>query len=175
MADQIQLDNLTGRTIYAIARATSGQVWNGTGFEAYTVANLANYKITLTEQGASGYYGGNVPGLPAGVYDIIGKYQSGASPSINDVTVATGSLNWDGTAIIVPTKVGYALSATGLNSVLIAGMTLPTAIRYIGATTAGKLPSGAGSGTETWQDFAGVNAVSFTVDASGNRTAVVYS
>ncbi len=37
---------------------------------------------------------------------------------------------------------------------------------------AGQLPSGAGSGTEVWKDFAGVTTVTFTVDIDGNRTGV---
>lgn len=57
----------------------------------------------------------------------------------------------------------------------VAGVTMITALRRIGATTAGLLPSGAGTTTESFQDFAGASCVSFTVDSSGNRTSVVYS
>jgi hypothetical protein len=73
-------------------------------------------------------------------------------------------------------KTGYSLVSTGLNLVLVDGVALPKALQRIGATTAGKLPSGAGTTTEA---FIGLDSsttrVTFTVDSSGNRTAVTYN
>ena len=66
------------------------------------------------------------------------------------------------------------LAAAGLNNVLVAGTTLPNAIKYIGAAVAGKA-SGAGSGTETYDDFSGATAFVVVIDGSGNRTGLTYS
>jgi hypothetical protein len=71
-------------------------------------------------------------------------------------------------------KAGYALSAMGLNSVLVDGKTVPAALQYIAASTAGKI-SGAGTGTETFLGVDGATTrLTITVDASGNRSGVVY-
>jgi hypothetical protein len=67
-----------------------------------------------------------------------------------------------------------ALASTGLNAVLIAGKTLPNAIKYIGAAVAGPC-SGAGTGTENYSDFASATAFVATIDTNGNRTGMVYS
>jgi hypothetical protein len=57
---------------------------------------------------------------------------------------------------------------------LVDGKSIQAALRYIAAVVAGKL-SGAGSGTETVKGLDGAtNRATFTVDASGNRTAVSY-
>jgi len=66
------------------------------------------------------------------------------------------------------------LAATGLDNVLIATKTLPNAIKYIGAVLAGTIPSGAGSGTEAFNDFSGALAVTFTTDAAGDRLTATY-
>ncbi len=56
------------------------------------------------------------------------------------------------------------------------GKTHQQAMQYIAAMVAGKLPSGAGSGTEGYIGLDGVTArVTMTVDISGNRTAIVYN
>ncbi len=72
-------------------------------------------------------------------------------------------------------KTGYALSSTGANLVLVDGKTLPAALQYIAASTAGKI-SGAGTGTEIFLGLDGATTrLTITVDASGNRSAVVYA
>ena len=71
-------------------------------------------------------------------------------------------------------KTGYKLASDGTDLVLVAGKTLPNALKYIGATVAGVITD-AGTATETFKDFAGTTAVTVTADASGNRSAVVYA
>ena len=81
----------------------------------------------------------------------------------------------DANAGVVGDKGGYSLVATGLNLVLVDGKTLPVALQYIAASTAG-IVSGAGTGTETFLGIDGVTVrLVISADASGNRTAVVYS
>jgi len=58
---------------------------------------------------------------------------------------------------------------------LVAGQSMAEALRRIGALTSG-IVSGAGTGTETFKDYAeSVNTIVVTVDASGNRSAIVYN
>lgn len=102
-------------------------------------------------------------GARAGYLDNLNI--GGAVSSHADI-VALGSPMQAGTQV--------TLASTGLNNVLVAGITLPNAIKYIGAICAGTLPAGAGSGQENWKDFSGAAAVDITVDVNGNRTAIVY-
>jgi hypothetical protein len=102
------------------------------------------------------------------------------SGAVGSVTGAVGSVtgnvggNVVGTVASVVTKTGYALVSTGLNLVLVDGRTLPAALQIIAAGVLGKV-SGAGTGTEV---FVGLDAATtratVTVDASGNRSVVVY-
>lgn len=79
-----------------------------------------------------------------------------------------------GVVVAAGSKTGYALSSTGLDLVMVAGKTLPNAIKYIGAGVAGVV-TGAGTGTEVFKDFAGTTAFTVTVDDPGNRSVVVYA
>jgi hypothetical protein len=74
-------------------------------------------------------------------------------------------------------KTGYALSAAGLDSVVIeTGMHARQALSVIVSTTGGKL-SGAGSGTEVFKAAVEntTTRVTATVDVDGNRTAITYN
>lgn len=145
------------------SRATVTGIWQDTNAGDFTVANSIGKSL----------FTGVVPGGSGGIA-LVGSNMGSVTNVTGSVTGSVGSVV---SAVTVGTnndKGGYALAATGLNSVLIAGVTLPNAIKYIGATTAGKLPSGAGSGQENWLDFSGAAAVDITVDSSGNRTLIVY-
>lgn len=81
-----------------------------------------------------------------------------------------GSLSAD-----IADKTGYKLAADGLDLVLVtAGVNVPLALRYIGASAAGDVED-AGTATELFYDFAGVLTLTIPVDASGNRTNIIYS
>lgn len=104
MANEIQMPvDVTG-TYYAVLRNTIGQIWNtsGVAFETYQTANLAQYVISLTEQGtASQYYSGNLPSsLAAGEYHCIAYMQIGGSPSEGDILVGTVEFHWNGSKCI---------------------------------------------------------------------------
>ena len=92
MANEIHIDYDSGNTLYAIIRNSSGQVniVAGATFEDYTAANIANYVITLTENGdGSGRYVGsfNANLNVAGRYTIQVFLQAGASPADGDSLV----------------------------------------------------------------------------------------
>ncbi len=66
------------------------------------------------------------------------------------------------------------LGSAGLSNILVAGQSLPNAIKYIGAAVSAKC-TGAGSGTETYDDFSGATAFVVTIDTNGNRTGISYT
>ena len=100
MASELQTDYTTGKTIYFLLRNSVGAIWNGVSFVAYATVNLADYDILATEQGtASGYYAANMPVAAAGVYYAVAKERAGGAPAEADLTVGTGVIQWDGTAV----------------------------------------------------------------------------
>ena len=103
MANEIQFSFSSSRTCYFVVRnQTSGFVWNGSTFEAFTSGNWSTYDLSATEQGVSAYYAGNFPStIAAGVYSITAKEQIGGTPAQTDPTVAIGDYQWNGT-ITVP-------------------------------------------------------------------------
>ncbi len=123
----------------------------------------------------------NIAGL--GAKSVLAS--DGSTPTANQVIPGrTYLFSYNGTAIIVtPSTVPSSsvsnvtpvtVAATGLNAVLVDGKTLPAALQYIAASTAGKV-SGAGTGTEVFQGLDGATTrLTITVDASGNRSAVTY-
>lgn len=104
MANEIKWRHTaTGATVYATIRSMAGTMWSTAGtpnFEMLTVANWANYKITLTETpGSSYFYVGTFPAISgnmvAGWYDV--DIFSG-SAGISDTVIGSMQGYWDGTA-----------------------------------------------------------------------------
>jgi len=97
MSGEIQFDHATGKTCYALLRDAVGKIWNGSAFETYQTAHLANYAIAATEQGAtSGLYAATMPAVALGQYNIVAKERAGGAPAESDTTVAVGEIPWDG-------------------------------------------------------------------------------
>jgi len=92
----------TGATLYATIRSMTGTMWSTAdtpNFEALTVANWANYKITMAETPASSYlYVGTFPAVAGNM--VVAWYwvdvYSG-SAGIADTLVATMLGYWNGT------------------------------------------------------------------------------
>lgn len=177
----MQTDYLAGKTVYFLLRNATGSIWNGAAFEAYVTANYTTYDIAGVEQGtASGYYVGTMPAASAGVYYSVAKEQIGGAPAETDITVGTGSIQWDGTSVLslsgVPTATQITAIAAGvLAGTIETGRTLVEALRLILAAAAGKI-SGAVSGSASTVVVRDTNdtldRISATCDANGNRTAV---
>lgn len=113
MARELECDGTTGTTVYFQLRNSVGQIWrvDTLVFENYLTANIAHYNIAATEQGsASGFFTADMPGAVAGEYNVIAKQQAGGSPAESDRTVATGEVQWSGTAIVPLSAVGLASS-----------------------------------------------------------------
>lgn len=99
MAGLIVTSGQSGLNMYAFVRNESGQIWNGSAFAAYNVANWATYNINLTEQTSSGYYSGAFPSTSAGRYHVSIHARLGASPAAGDEVVGQGFIVFDGTDV----------------------------------------------------------------------------
>ncbi len=118
MANELQFDNPSGNTLYALIRNSAGQVNITTGntFENYTAANIATYDIALTENGdGGGRYAGdfNTNITSPGHYTIQVFLQSGASPADGDNLVGGGPIVWNGTSeeFVIDTAGGVNVTA----------------------------------------------------------------
>lgn len=102
MAGEIQVNYSANKTLYFIVRNSIGQVWNTSAlvFQAYVTASLANYTVSMTEQGtASAFYTGNFPStISAGVYSIVAKQQLAGAAAETDPIAGAGDYQWNGAA-----------------------------------------------------------------------------
>jgi hypothetical protein len=175
-------------TINANQGTTQPVNFDGSGATAYVKSDLEHW-ITAAPAAlsANGYVQSmverwltdNAAGTPNAL--VSGDVQS--APDWAHIQNPTTVVNLSGTTVATVTnavtvgtnndKTGYDVSS--LNGITtIGGKNIFNTVKYIAATTAGLLPSGAGTTTESWQGFDGSAAVDFTVDANGNRTAAVY-
>lgn len=108
MAGEIQIDYITGQTVYALLLNSSGQFYNtaGAAFESFSAGNYTDYDIALTEQGSTGIYIGDMPGVALGYYSLVSKLRAGGSPAQTDISIADGEMQWSGS--IVATLNSYA-------------------------------------------------------------------
>lgn len=116
---QASLPGSVTRTCYAVVLQDS-QFFNaslnsGAGaLEAYNASDwtATKYCLTMTELGGnatSGIYYVNFPSsLPAGRYSVIVYSQAGVNPAISDTKVASGAIEWNGTAIV---QIGVTIPA----------------------------------------------------------------
>jgi hypothetical protein len=100
MANELSVNYPGGNTLYAVLLNSVGQAYNTSGatFEAPVNANWTNYDIALTEAENTEFYIGTMPIVAAGVYYFNVRKQAGGSPAITDIGVATGQMQWNGTA-----------------------------------------------------------------------------
>lgn len=108
MANEIQIAHgITGQTLYANIRSKVGTIWDGSAFVTYNGTNWTSYDVALVEEtlnGSSGYYKGDFPLgiMTADTYNITIRAQSGGSPAVTDSIVGSGSIDWNGSAILTP-------------------------------------------------------------------------
>lgn len=180
MANEIQVATRPDKSIYATVHDTSGNVWStsSSSFVTYATADLANYVISLTEQGTgSGYYVGTFPSaISEGAFNVAGYMQSGGSAAEGDVLVGSGPVEWTGSVIgpFLPTgtKQGIADEVLDRTDGVESGFTLRQSLRLILSSLAGKL-SGASGTTISIRDVNdSKDRLVATVDADGNRTAL---
>src|ERR1043166_5470612 len=101
MSAEIKAKYPTGSTLYVIIlRASDGQVWNGSAFEALAAANWTTYAVTMTEQSTTGIYYGTMPSgiSSSGVYHAWVFKRAGGSAATTDSLVGQQDLDWTGSA-----------------------------------------------------------------------------
>ena len=98
MANEIICSYISGSTLYACIRATgsdAGKVWNETDdtWDNWADADLAKYKITMTENGTNGrcYVGS----FPVSI-TTQGRYLVQVFDSDIDEVVRDGMIDWTG-------------------------------------------------------------------------------
>lgn len=179
MASEIQLAyGVTGRTLYAVVYDTTGRVWNGAAFVAFNAPDWGTYAVTVTEQGASGYYTGDFPVVTGGAYNVAVRDRSGGSPAVGDPVAGSGQVYWTGTAVQSLAAVGVSsASITAIATavwafVALTGFTVVQILRGLASFVMGKA-SGGGTAAPTFRDLNDTkDVIAMTVDASGNRTDV---
>lgn len=200
MAAEIQYrHSATGSTMRATVRKEQtvggkAQYWNGSAWEDLTVANWANYLVTLTETPASSYeYIGTMPAVAAGWYYV--DIYSGTA--ISSTLEATLFGYWNGTNIFLggadtrelagttqtARDIGASVllsSGTGTGQIsLSSGEVTPTAASKTGysltnlTVTAGTT-LGAGTHTaQTGDSYALANGTSGFVALKGDTAAIL--
>jgi hypothetical protein len=100
MANEIQLQSATGRTVYGVIfRDSDQQVYNGSGFEALDGDNWGDYDVALTEVGTTGIYRGTFPVVASANYSVLIYWQQAGSPATSDVLIGIQPVAWSGTAV----------------------------------------------------------------------------
>lgn len=108
MPGEIQIQSVTGQTLYALVRNGAGLVWRPSisAFEAFSAANWGNYAtaIGLTEQAGTGYFVGDFPAgiVSPGTYSVDARLQSGSAAAISDASAGGGAMVWTGKSEVSP-------------------------------------------------------------------------
>jgi hypothetical protein len=116
MANEIQQQFITGKTVYATVTRADGEVWrtDTSVFEARSSSDWAHYAIATSEAGATGYYVGSFPtGITAaGSYNVQFWAQAGGSPGVTDLNngMLGGVIYWTGSAE------AFALASSAANA-----------------------------------------------------------
>jgi len=172
--DRAWSTNPTGASSFVIHSASEAALNSNLQVIAASVA--AGVTVS-TNNDKSGYSLGQA--FPAN-FAALGISSGGHIQTVDTLTTYSGNTPQTGDAYARIGASGAGLTAvalvsTGLGAVLVDGVSLPTALEYVAASTAGKL-SGAGTNTEVFVGLDGATTrLTATVDASGNRSAVVYN
>ncbi len=102
MANEILFNFTSSQTVYFLIWNRISQVWNGSAFVTYVTANYATYTNSAIEQGtASSMYAGTFPPtIIPGIYSVVAHKQVAGSPAETDPVIATGNVEWNGTALL---------------------------------------------------------------------------
>lgn len=106
MANVLNLTYTDIYPVYCVIRSLSDlKVWNGTAFETWNDLNIVDYAIYLSDSGGD-LYAANFPSaIPFNnLYRVFYYEQSGVSPDINDLLLATEEAIWDGVSLNMATS-----------------------------------------------------------------------
>ena len=114
-------------------------------------------------------YDGNGYAHTGNTYPWTAAWDAEVQSEVNDGLVAYGA-----STLTAAQANAEVVDVVGTDT-LVAGVTIKEALRRIGAITSG-IVSGAGTGSETFKDYAGsASTIVITVDSSGNRSAITYN
>lgn len=103
MQDKVTLAYTPACTLYARIYNPNGEVWNGSSFEDFALANIADYAVPYVEKsGQSGVYLLTFPTaiLSGGQYTLHNYLQTGGAPTTADTPINDDAVEWDGTKLI---------------------------------------------------------------------------
>jgi hypothetical protein len=171
--------NITAGTITTVTNLTNAPTAGDFTATMKTSITTAATAATPTVAGISGVtFPTNFGLLAIDGSGFVTFNNSGIATSTQVAAVITnieahGDANW--ATATASSVAGAAVNVTQFNGhSTVGGKDWYHALWYLTSVSAGLLPTGAGTGTEAWQDFSGVASVTFTVDINGNRTAAIY-
>ena len=102
MSNEIEYAYATGKSLYALIMNASGQVWNTStaAFVSPSTGSWTSYPVAVNEQSSTGLFTGSFPtGITSpGTYTVMVYAQAGGSAASTDTPIATGAIDWSGTA-----------------------------------------------------------------------------
>jgi hypothetical protein len=129
VANEIQIQSATGRTVYGVIfRDSDQQVYNGSGFEVLDGDNWGDYDVALTEVGTTGIYRADFPVAITVTYSVMMYWQQAGSPATSDVLIGVQAIGKNAVTLAaadvtgnlpadVTDKTGFSLLSTGLDLV----------------------------------------------------------
>ncbi len=102
MANEILFNFAAAQTVYFLIWNRLSQVWNGSSFGAYATGSYSTYTNSAIELGsASSMYAGTFPAtIVPGIYSVVAHKQVTGSPLETDPIIATGNIEWNGSALL---------------------------------------------------------------------------
>jgi len=164
--------NIEGSASPALSTSGTGQlVVSGVGLATLTLTTSGTVVAALAAEGSTAL-AITTSGAVTAKGNIAGSASMSLSPSLTSYATGelAGSVNMGSVALGADTFSAYLLDETDIET----GLTLRQALRVIAAATAGKV-AGAETTTVTIRNAQAddKNRITATVDANGNRTAVV--
>ncbi len=111
--NEVSWDYLPGCTLYFCRFQLNGDVFlsDGASDEVWGTGDrdADDYDVSMTEAGSSGHYVGDfdsVPNIEDGIYRVVIYLQAGANPADSDAAIASGQIEWDGSAETQPPSIG---------------------------------------------------------------------
>lgn len=169
MANELQAQNTSGATVYAVILSAVGQAWNGTSFENPLAANWATYKVAATEQSTTGLYEATMPAgiSTAGLYSVLFYIQIGGAPAATDTVIGKGTIEWSGTAEIPRSAIPANVWTNATRTLTAFGFSVTVS----GNVTVGGYAAGQDPATLLASSF---NAIPANVWANGSRTLTAF-
>lgn len=172
MANELQAQYTSGKTVYAVILSAVGQAWNGTTFEAPLAADWATYAVAATEQSTTGLYEATMPAgvSTAGLYSVLFYQRAGASPATTDTVIGKGSIEWSGTAEIPRSSVPANVWTNASRTLTAFGFSVTVS----GNVTVGGYAANQDPATLLASSFSGIPATLFAATLPGSPTPGTY-